>query len=172
MTKYGHTVMSTGPNMVKHENRGQLTTNARSETTSTSTYLSASLLEGRLTAGPSESSEAKIRLIARSAVMRREAIAKILQASHLDGRQLKNSQWKVTKIFSNTVAKILQTSHLDGTQLKNSQWKVWSKVVSIDADMQDDCKEPKAGCLAIPSFKVWLTKVMARIGGHTRYYAR
>ena len=143
MTKYGHTVMSTGPNMVKHENRGQLTTNARSETTSTSTYLSASLLEGRLTAGPSESSEAKIRLIARSAVMRREAIAKILQASHLDGRQL-----------------------------KNSQWKVWSKVVSIDADMQDDCKEPKAGCLAIPSFKVWLTKVMARIGGHTRYYAR
>ena len=29
----------------------------------------------------------------------------------------------------------------------------------------------KAGCLAIAIFKVWLTKVMARIGGHTRSYA-
>ena len=136
-------VMSTYSNMVKLENRSQLTTKGRRETMSASTHLSASLLEGRPTAGPSESSEAKIRSIARSTVMRREAIAKILQ-----------------------------TSHFDGIQLKNFQCKVWSKVVSIDADMQDGCKELKARCPTIGGFKVWLTKVMARIGGHTRSYVR
>ena len=56
---YTGIVMSTCPNMVKHKNHGrrQLTTKARSETMSASTYLSASLLEGRRTVGPSESSE-------------------------------------------------------------------------------------------------------------------
>ena len=63
-----------------------------------------------------------------------------------------------------------KSSELPTSTAHNSKFhcKVWLKVVSIDADMQDDCKELKAGCLAIARFKVWLTKVMARIGGHTR----
>ena len=134
-------VMSTCPNIVIHS-FAKLPSDRKESSSSSEEKEKSLLLERRPTAGLSEPSEAKIRSIVRSVVMRRD-----------------------------TIAKILRTSHFHGTKLKKFPMQ---SVVKSGIDQCGHARRLQRAQSRLPGdswFKMWLTKVMAQIGGHTRSYA-